>query len=184
MIGSHSNLDSDSDPDASQASFVETEEDSMGLFRRYTVLPSRDPDQHLTIHHVADAPTFVKDVESPYNLLAGFGPHTADNSSPDALAKTPYYTPFLNTTVFRLMNWFYQSSKKTLADLENLVHNVILHPDFRSSDLENFSATRESRRLEKSITTSDSDLSYLKKRRLEGGCGQGTSTPFPDTISQ
>jgi len=161
VIGSHSNLDLDSDSDASQAGFVETEEDSMGLFRRYTMLPSKDPDSYLTIHHVADAPTFVRDGVSPYNPLAGFGPHAADNSSPDGLAKTPYYTPFLNATVFRLMNWFYQSSKKTLADLENLVHNVILHPDFRSADLENFSATRESRRLEKSVNTSDSDLSYL-----------------------
>jgi len=59
------------------------------------------------------------------------------------------------------MNWFYQSSTKTLADLNSLVHGVILHSDFRSSDLENFSATRESRRLEKS-SLPDSDLPYLK----------------------
>jgi hypothetical protein len=32
VIGSHSNLDLDSDSDASQAGFVETKEDSMGLF--------------------------------------------------------------------------------------------------------------------------------------------------------
>jgi hypothetical protein len=141
---------------------VETEEDSMGLFRHYTMLPSKDPNLHLTIHHVADVLTFLKDVESPYNPLTGFGPQAVHNSSTDALAKTLYYTPFLNATVFRLMNWFYQSSKKTLADLENLVHNMILHLDFHSSDLKNFSATHESRCLEKSINTSDSDLSYLK----------------------
>ncbi|KAF8493768.1 hypothetical protein F5888DRAFT_1636512 [Russula emetica] len=40
---------------------IETEEDTMGLFRHYTVLPSTDPDQHLTIHHVSDAPTFNDD---------------------------------------------------------------------------------------------------------------------------
>jgi hypothetical protein len=162
VIGSHSNLDLDLDSDTSQASFVETEEDSMGLFRCYTMFPSKDPDLHLTIHHVADMPTFLKDTESPYNPLTGFGSQAVHNSSTDALAKTSYYIPFLNVTVFYLMNWFYQSSKKTLADLKNLVHNMILHPDFHSSDLENFSTTCKSQCLKKSINTSDSDLSYLK----------------------
>jgi hypothetical protein len=81
------------------------------------MLPSRDPDLHLMIHHVADAPTFVKDTELPYNLLAGFGPQAVHSLSTDSDAKTLYYTPFLNLTVFCLMNWFYQSSMKTLADL-------------------------------------------------------------------
>jgi hypothetical protein len=52
---------------------IETEEDAMGLFRRYTVLPSTDPDQYLTIHHVSDAPTFVKDTDSQYSLLPYLG---------------------------------------------------------------------------------------------------------------
>jgi hypothetical protein len=106
------------------------------------MLPSRDPNLHLMIHHVADAPTFVKDTESPYNPLTRFGPQAVHNLSMDAM--TSYYTPFLNATVFRLMNWFYRSSAKTLADLQNLVHDMILHPDFCPSDLENFSATCKS----------------------------------------
>jgi hypothetical protein len=126
------------------------------------MLPSRDPDLHLTIHHIADAPTFMKDAELPCNLLTGFGPQAVCSSSTNSDAKTLYYTPFLNLTVFHLMNWFYWSLTKTLADLQNLVHKVILHPDFHPSDLENFSTTCKSRHLEKSKTAPDSDLPYLK----------------------
>jgi Plavaka transposase len=74
---------------------------------------------------------------------------------------TPSFTPFLNHSVSKLMNWFYQSSTKTLADLNSLVHDIILHPDFHSSDLKNFSATCKSQCLEKS-SLPDSDLPYLK----------------------
>lgn len=140
---------------------IETEEDAMGLFRRYTVLPSTDPDQYLTIHHVSDAPTFIQDTDSQYNPLTVFGPQAMQNIGSPTSVTTPSSTPFLNHSVSKLMNWFYQSSTKTLADLNSLVHDVILHPDFHSSDLENFSATRESRRLEKSRLP-DSDLPYLK----------------------
>ena len=140
---------------------IETEEDSMGLFQCYTVFPSTDPDQYLTIHHVSDAPTFVKDTDSHYNPLTVFGPQAMQSIESSTSAVTPSFTPFLNHSVSKLMNWFYQSSTKTLADLNSLVHGVILHSDFRSSDLENFSATRESRRLEKS-SLPDSDLPYLK----------------------
>jgi hypothetical protein len=133
----------------------------MGLFRRYAVLPSTDPDQYLTIHHVSDAPTFVKDTDPQYNPFAVFGPQAMQSIESPTNTTTPSFTPFLNHTVSKLMNWFYQSSTKTLADLNDLVHDVILHPDFHSSDLENFSATCESRRLDES-SIPDSDLPYLK----------------------
>jgi Plavaka transposase len=140
---------------------IETEEDAMGLFRRYTALPSTDPDQYLTIHHVSDAPTFIKNTDSQYNPLTVFGPQAIQSVESPTSATTSSFTPFLNHSVSKLMNWFYQSSTKTLADLNSLAHDVILHPDFHPSDLKNFSATRESRRLEKS-SLPDSDLPYLK----------------------
>ena len=125
------------------------------------MLPSTDPDQYLTIHHVSDAPTFVKDMDSQYNPLTVFGPQAMQSIESPTSATTPSFTPFLNHSVSMLMNWFYQRSTKTLTDLNSLVHDIILHPDFHSSDLENFSATRESRRLEKS-SVPNSDLPYLK----------------------
>ena len=70
--------------------------------------------------------------------------------------------PFLNATVLWLLNWFYQGSTKTLAALQSLVNNVILHPDFHSSNLKNFSASRKSQWLEKLNSVPDSNLPYLK----------------------
>ncbi|KAK0431436.1 hypothetical protein EV421DRAFT_1893352 [Armillaria borealis] len=41
------------------------------------------------------------------------------------------------------MRWFYSSTTKTLGDLNRLVHEVILMPDFKKSDLDGFEAARE-----------------------------------------
>jgi hypothetical protein len=96
--------DGDSDPGLELNDLIETEEDLMGLFRRYTVLPSTDPDLHITVHHVADAPTFMKELpaDALHNPLTGFGPHAAHNMELSTSAKTPYFAPFLNVTVFLL----------------------------------------------------------------------------------
>ena len=53
------------------------------------------------------------------------------------------YHPFLNATVCRLMNWFYTgSNQKSIAELDRLVKEVIIH-DFDVSDLEGFSTALE-----------------------------------------
>jgi hypothetical protein len=46
------------------------------------------------------------------------------------------------------MNWFYQTGTKTLNDLDSLVHDVILAPDFSSDHLNDFSASSEVKRLD------------------------------------
>jgi hypothetical protein len=46
------------------------------------------------------------------------------------------------------MNWFYQTSVKSLADMDSLVHEVLRAPDFDASHLEDFSASREVKRLD------------------------------------
>jgi len=59
------------------------------------------------------------------------------------------YHPFLNATVYRLMSWFYSgSNQKSVAELDHLVKEVILQEDFDVSDLKDFSAARELRRLD------------------------------------
>ena len=78
------------------------------------------------------------------NPLTRFGPQTANVQTSETGALTSCFVPFLNTTVLRLMNWFYQGSTKTLAALQSLVNNIILHPDFCLSDLKNFSASCKS----------------------------------------
>ena len=50
-----------------------------------------------------------------------------------------YYVPFLSLAVFCLMTWFHNGSTlKSLLDLDNLVDNVILAPNFEKEDLVNF----------------------------------------------
>ncbi|KAG6806608.1 hypothetical protein H0H93_002708, partial [Arthromyces matolae] len=148
-------------PETPQNDPIETDPDAMGLFRHYTSLPSFDPDQHITIHHVADAPTFLKEGAAiDAHPLTGFGPQAVENSLRNKQTSSACWAPFLNATVFRLMNWFYQSSKKTLADLDSLVNDVILQPDFAQSDLAGFRASRECQRLEDSGPMSNSELPY------------------------
>jgi hypothetical protein len=55
------------------------------------------------------------------------------------------------------MNWFYQTSSKTLNDLDNLVHDVILAPDFNSDHLKDFSANCEAKRLDDNPISPASD---------------------------
>ena len=128
---------------------IETEPDSMGLYRIYPRPPARDPDEQLTIHHVADAPTFIKEtsINHEENPLVGLGSNAQAQSE---LKIKPFYSPFLNSTVFRLMTWFYKTSKKTLTDLDSLVSEVLLSDDYDREDLIGFSASRESRRLDES----------------------------------
>ncbi len=73
-------------------------------------------------------------------------------AEPDLLltqAHNNFFALFLNATVFHLMNWFYSgSSTKSVAELQSLVDNVLLAPDFNVSDLRGFNARREFRQLD------------------------------------
>ena len=128
---------------------IETEPDSMGLYRIYPRPPARDPDEQITIHHVADAPTFFKEtsINREENPLVGLGVTARAQSE---LEIKPFYSPFLNSTVFRLMTWFYKTSIKTLTNLDSLVSEVLLADDYDRDDLIGFSALRESHRLDQS----------------------------------
>jgi len=68
------------DSDLELSYFIETEVNPMGLFWCYTVLPSTDPNQYITIHHVADASTFVREgaLMHTNNPLTEFGPQTVN----------------------------------------------------------------------------------------------------------
>jgi hypothetical protein len=71
-----------------------------------------------------------------------------------------FFAPFLNATVFRLMDWFYSGlSMKSVAELQSLVDNVLLAPDFKISDLSNFNSQREFQRLNNIDADSDFGLS-------------------------
>jgi len=128
----------------------ETEPNSFGVYRHYTTKPSTDPEEEITLDSLCDAPTFAiapsLDSGDESSLpTCGFGKSL----------KADFFVPFLNATVFRLMDWFYSTSNaKSSAALDQLVHNVILAEDFNREDLRNFSTTRELDRLDKYSDTS------------------------------
>ena len=120
-----------------------TESDSHDLFREYHGgFPSYDPENSMSLDHLSDGPTFHRAPASPL-------------SSP---CKN-YFAPFLNATTWQLINWFYNSSpQKSLQDLDCLVQDVILADDFDRDDLHNFSAHRETKRLDDAPRNSSSSL--------------------------
>ncbi|SJL13966.1 uncharacterized protein ARMOST_17418 [Armillaria ostoyae] len=135
---------------------IETEPNVFGLYRQYKTLPSFDSDDAMTIANLCDAPTFAipPDTLQQRSPLSVYGVHTVEsnaaNLSTDAgtLDSGPWFAPFMNPTICRLMHWFYSTTTKTLNDLNRLVQEVILALDFSSSDLQNFDANREAKRLD------------------------------------
>ncbi|GBE86159.1 hypothetical protein SCP_0900360 [Sparassis crispa] len=67
-----------------------------------------------------------------------------------------FFTPFLNVTTYRLMNWMYgPSDMKSISEIDSLVHNVLLADDFDPTHLQNFSTARELKRLDTHSNTSN-----------------------------
>ena len=127
----------------------ETIANQFGLYRRFRTWPSVDPENDITIDDLIDAPTFINTTDHGYRKAEeAFGPMGA---SPNPFA------PYLNATVYRLMSWFYQTGSKTLNDLNSLVHNVILAPDFDADHLQHFSASSEAKRLDDNLMCPASD---------------------------
>lgn len=120
----------------------ETYPDEYGTYRSYPGgQPSFTPDDRHTLHTVSDSSNFTKDPESEEKR-----PWWSTFSSQQP--KNPL-GPFLNATIYRLMSWFYSGSgKKSLSDLDNLVHEVILQDDFKKEDLEGFRASTEAIRMD------------------------------------
>ena len=134
-----------------QANIIKTDRDEFGLYRVYTSYPCTNPDEMQDLENRCDAPglaTASQNAEKRW--WTGFGHSMPDLSN----QKDGFFAPFLNATVFRLMNWFYSgSSSKSIAELQSLVDNVILAPDFKISDLSDFNAKRELRRLDGEVET-------------------------------
>ncbi|KAG1899830.1 uncharacterized protein F5891DRAFT_1231982 [Suillus fuscotomentosus] len=119
--------------------------DLYGIYREYShSIPSFNPDNFTSVAHISNAPTFTKSQDStearPW--WSGFGKLIQSN-------QTQFFSPFLNATTFRLMQWFYGgSSMKSLGELDHLVDEVILADDFDKAHLVNFRAVKEAYRLD------------------------------------
>ena len=132
--------------------YVRTESDGNNLFHQYhDQFPSYNPENMNSMDQLCDGPTFQRtENDNTQRPL----PYPLANS-----LKESYFTPFLNATVWRLMGWFYNSStQKSLEDLNGLVHTVILADDFNCEDLQEFSAQRETWRLDEAPCDPSSSL--------------------------
>ena len=129
--------------------FHETIPNQFGLYRRFTTWPSVDPENDITLDDLVDAPTFINTTDRGYRK-----PEEVFGSTDTSLNP---FAPYLNATVYRLMDWFYKTGSKTLNDLNSLVHDVILAPDFDTDHLQNFSANSEAKRLDDNPACPSSD---------------------------
>lgn len=153
--------------------FCDTKEDPYGVYLSFPCkMPSWIPAG--TFSALCDSPSFNV-LRSRRNWWSGITNMSAlppdpvvtkDDTIEEALdssqIKQDYYKPFTNAASFLLINWFYSRSNiKTLAELDHLVHAVILNDDFRHEDLLEFCAAREAQRVDnlKNDTLADSLLS-------------------------
>lgn len=124
--------------------FLRTEENFFGLSREYPSRPSFEPDGGATIKDMTDFHPRLKTNKDPPNIL----PPSLTNHV--QVGASDWFSPFQNASTCRLLNWFWNGAeKKSLADLNLLVRDVLMADDFNHEDLKDFNAKREQDRIDK-----------------------------------
>lgn len=145
---------------SSNFSFYDTDIDSFGVFRSYFA-------QHpsftsaITLESLCDSPHFnvpqklkkwwsgITNSSSASMILDPELPDEAWRQNIITTVNDSYFKPFDNPSSYLLMKWFYSGSNaKSLAELDRLVQEVLVKPDFDRADLMNFRAKRESQRVD------------------------------------
>jgi hypothetical protein len=160
-------IDAELGSHASQDSIYDTDLDSFGVLRSYYRQPPSFTSD-VSLESLCNSPNLAvsRKVRKWWSGITGSLP--AELSAADvtqeidaaiAKLKENYFRPFESATSFLLMRWFYSGSNmKTLAELDRLVQDVLLKPDFSLEDLATFRAARESQRIDviKDKTLADS----------------------------
>ena len=141
----------------SQESIYDTDPDSFGTFRSYHLRPPSFTSD-ITLDSLCNSPNFAvqRKVKKWWSGIASSlpteltdGDVAEEMDAAIANLKQNYFRPFENATSYLLIRWFYRSgNSKTLLDLDRLVQDVLLKPDFKLEDLTNFRAARESQRVD------------------------------------
>ena len=122
-----------------------TDPDSYGVTREYLHgKPSITPDALYSTAGVSDSPYLTSDpIDSQPNIPAFLSPlQTFCHAATSAVQ--PFFAPFRNASIYHLMTWFYSSSNtKSIAEVNSLVKDVILAPDFSQEDFFGFNASKE-----------------------------------------
>lgn len=128
-----------------------TEPDNYGVLREYSQgKPSITPDEHYSISNVSESPYLALDLSessqprTTSHFASPLQKFCSASTSESESATQTLFTPFHNMSIFRLMSWFYSSSHvKSLSELNSLVKDVLLAPDFKTEDLVGFDAKKE-----------------------------------------
>ncbi|GBE82230.1 hypothetical protein SCP_0406130 [Sparassis crispa] len=117
---------------------IKTELNTFGLYRVYAVKPQKDPEDETTLDTLCDSPTLAT---APETTARGRSPlHHLRQTFADTLQHTRdnFFTPFLNATTYRLINWMYRpSDTKSIEEMDSLVHDRL---DKHSQTSDAFSA--------------------------------------------
>jgi hypothetical protein len=123
-----------------------TAANSFGIWRDYPRRPTADPDAFLLLKDLSNAPQgHCMDANQP--------PKLSNQSTPPADSDRPFYWPFSNPTIWRVMSWLNNGkTAKSEAEVTDFIHNAVLSGDFNKDDLVGFNAHRENRRLDKTLS--------------------------------
>lgn len=104
------------------------------LWREYLHRPSYDPDSFLPVDDLANVHESERRVNS----------NTGGTGEPTTTSSLDPPWPFSNMSIWKLMRWLNSgSSMKSETEVNRLVNEVILQPDFSVDDLRGFNSQRE-----------------------------------------
>lgn len=112
---------------------------SFGVFQKYSTIPSHNP-------HNADAFADVP-IATATRQLQSIGSGLMTESP--AGSEHNFLTESRNRSEDLLLAWMILSSGNTPAGVNDLVHNVLRHPDFDLSELEGFNAITATQRFDR-----------------------------------
>lgn len=149
-----------------------TEEDEFGRFRIYNQRPTSELPNVPPPDHNDFAEPGGTHQGCPENLASGLRMPVAFMAGLSSLIGL-----FMNATVALLIQWFYSGTgQKSIADVQRLIDDVILHEDFRAEDLQGISLTRELKRLD-AFESSLQDQGWRKgKVKISVPCPKDTVT--------
>ena len=142
-----------SSPADNEGPVFQTLPDKFGVYRVYPGgRPSFTPDELYTISDSVGSSN-ISTIDPASMSRSWFSPFGPSLEAVTGLAVTSP-APFPNVSTLHLMSWFYSSSNtKSHAELDRLVNEVILAPDFLPADLVGFRAAKEASRMDKYLAS-------------------------------
>jgi hypothetical protein len=139
------NIDTPMLDDVSNPRVYKTKPNKFGIYCQYLHYPLHDPDHFVPLQNVCNAPGFPGSTLALVTQLWYSGiTRSLVHMLPESILN-----PLSSFAVFCLLLWSYCHPKMSNTAMDNLVHNVILHPDFNCNDpnMINFSAGQELHKL-------------------------------------